>query len=523
VLVVLVLIVAVFPMAAGAVANTEPPAWAGVADVNGDDTNDTITFYLTSGEWWVEKSTPTGVVTELWATFTTWAGWDPVLVGDFTGDGMDDVALYHEGSGRWWVNRSTGSSFAPRLWATFSTKTGWGPITVGDVTGDGLDDLMLYHAGLGRWWVNKSTGSKFLPQLWATSEPKTTSGPVIVADITGDGKDDLAVYDETGDWLLNVSTGTGFLPRQWAGGDTQVYEQLTGMPGPPGPTGPAGPTGLQGPQGPIGPAGATGPQGPQGAQGPTGPTGPAGADGSSCTVEEANREVTISCGDGSSVTFRVPLVLPDPVAYWSFDDLADPTADGADGHDADIVGAVFETGDTAPTPANAGALRFDGTNDYAAIPDPGGIANLDGFSAITIAAWIKPDVEQHGGILVKYNSNLGGAAGVSWGLDMQGDALRFAYSWDEYPAPGAVTIGEWQHVAGTWDGADIRLYVNGTEVAHGVNVFTNIPDTTVPVNIGAAEADVSGERIIFFDGMIDEVYLFDRVLNPAEIAVLGAG
>jgi len=62
---------------------------------------------------------------------------------------------------------------------------------------------------------------------------------------------------------------------------------------------------------------------------------------------------------------------------------------------------------------------FDGVGDYAPIADPDGADNLDGFDAITLAAWVNPDGLQMvdgccGGIVTKYESG----ARVSWGLDI---------------------------------------------------------------------------------------------------------
>ncbi len=233
------------------------------------------------------------------------------------------------------------------------------------------------------------------------------------------------------------------------------------------------------------------------------------------TGQEASATVTVA---GCYTTW-------DAVAYWCFDDQATPTADGADGHPANLVGPSFETASIAPVDGNVAALRLDGVDDHGSVPDPDGAGNLDGFSAITIAAWVRPDAVSAGPyeIVTKYASGgpfapAGAGSGVAWGLDIKGGVLRFVYNWEEYePATTTVPTGTWTHVAGTWDGTDVRLYINGVETAHGVNIFTAIPDTATPVNIGSAEANVSGNRFAFFDGLIDEAYVFDRALSPAEI------
>ena len=142
-------------------------------------------------------------------------------------------------------------------------------------------------------------------------------------------------------------------------------------------------------------------------------------------------------------------------------------------------------------------------SDYAIVADPGGADNLDVFAAITLAACVNPDGLQFvngccGGIVTKYESS----PRVSWGLDIQNDELRFVYLGNEFSSSGVdLTSGEWVHVAGTWDGSDVRLFTDGVQVAFGANVFTTIADTTVNVNIGAFQAFASGARSAFFDGI----------------------
>jgi hypothetical protein len=84
--------------------------------------------------------------------------------------------------------------------------------------------------------------------------------------------------------------------------------------------------------------------------------------------------------------------------------------------------------------------------------------------------------------------------------------------------------GEWVHVAGTWDGAELKLYVNGDPVGSKATSVAIMDDSSLQVDIGAAEKVTSfGGRAGFFDGMIDEVYVFDRALDDTEVADLFNG
>lgn len=71
------------------------------------------------------------------------------------------------------------------------------------------------------------------------------------------------------------------------------------------------------------------------------------------------------------------------------------------------------------------------------------------------------------------------------------------------------------HVAGTWDGTTMRLYLDMIEL--GSTPFTGlIPYDDNPVLIGADDDAHLGPGCCWFRGLIDEVRLSDRALQPCE-------
>lgn len=140
------------------------------------------------------------------------------------------------------------------------------------------------------------------------------------------------------------------------------------------------------------------------------------------------------------------------------------------------------------------ALQFNGTNAYVQVGDS---ASLRIPTNLTVEAWIRPTaVSGHRHIVGKGNYELaieplnGGfkalfefAAGGNWRSVVSG---QFA-------------LNQWYHVAGSYDGATMRLFVNGAQVATTAT-SGNIDTTANPLYIGTV--DLSGD---YFAGTIDEV------------------
>src|SRR5438128_2510813 len=77
--------------------------------------------------------------------------------------------------------------------------------------------------------------------------------------------------------------------------------------------------------------------------------------------------------------------------------------------------------------------------------------------------------------------------------------------------PSVLAVNTWTHLAATFDGATVRLYVNGAQVASQVQT-TPLKPTTGTLQIGADS--YTGENFV---GQIDEVRIYNRALSQAEI------
>jgi hypothetical protein len=159
------------------------------------------------------------------------------------------------------------------------------------------------------------------------------------------------------------------------------------------------------------------------------------------------------------------------------------------------------------------ALAFDGTNDYVNIPNE---SNFDFSSNMTVEAWIKvnsftvPDQA----IVTKGNA---------WKLTRYGSTNQLAFTATTtffgfpytYTVPGNrnVNDGKWHHVAATYNGSQLILYIDGTFDA-AIYYSSGMDNNSYTVQIGA-NAEVAGKN---FNGQIDEVRIWSLARYGYEIA-----
>ena len=158
---------------------------------------------------------------------------------------------------------------------------------------------------------------------------------------------------------------------------------------------------------------------------------------------------------------------------------------------------------------NVAALNFDG-NDKATIPDS---PSLRPSSAVTVAAWIKPAVLSDTRTVVNKQLSSGFDSYVLG--TTQGTKARFcaAETGTNCANGGTLSAGVWQYLTGTFNGATIRTYMNGVEVA--TLAWTNpLTYSAYPVLIGVED---QGYLANYFYGKIDEVRIYNRALTVAEI------
>ncbi|MHC4462254.1 MAG: M60 family metallopeptidase [Planctomycetota bacterium] len=162
-----------------------------------------------------------------------------------------------------------------------------------------------------------------------------------------------------------------------------------------------------------------------------------------------------------------------------------------------------------------GALNFDGDGDYI---DCGNDSSLNLTNNFSIAAWFNPD--DAGPVVLicicKGNVPAYQSAGAYTILCVPSNGtlsfyVRNSSNTDFEYATTTITLNEWTHVVGTFSDGNIIVYKNGSFAADGDLGTLPIHSNNESLGIGA-----EGDGGMPFEGRIDDVRIYDRVLSEAE-------
>jgi hypothetical protein len=193
------------------------------------------------------------------------------------------------------------------------------------------------------------------------------------------------------------------------------------------------------------------------------------------------------------------------VAAYGFEETSGSTVtDQAREHDGTISGAS-RTG--------AGrfgrALTFDGVNDWVTVPHA---SDLNLNSALTVEAWVRPSaLTNWRTVLLKERST-----SLSYALFANNNLSRptarlFTTSDLATSGTARLALNTWSHLAMTWDGTTLRLYVNGAQVSSRT-VSGSLATGTGVLRIGGRSGASE-----WFNGRIDELRVYRRALPASSI------
>ncbi|MGE0267765.1 MAG: LamG-like jellyroll fold domain-containing protein [Candidatus Omnitrophota bacterium] len=221
------------------------------------------------------------------------------------------------------------------------------------------------------------------------------------------------------------------------------------------------------------------------------------------------------------------------VGYWKADESADnDRVTDSSGYANHGTAANFAAGGGPSTTvsdtikfANPRSLEFDGADDIVTIPDND---ILDGLGPLTFAVWINPQTlgeGSNGRIIGKYNGT------TQFRPDFRvndNNSLLFRHdgstTLERTTANNTITLNQWQHVAVTWDGgiafSGVHIYVNGVEQTYSSSANGAGLNDGSAFNYYIGNVDTLDRT---FDGHMDDIRIYNRVLSGAEILSLANG
>ncbi len=217
------------------------------------------------------------------------------------------------------------------------------------------------------------------------------------------------------------------------------------------------------------------------------------------------------------------------VSHWTFDNTANDVS-GNGNHGTLMGGPLYTTGKLGQ------ALNFNHSGDLTdntkvVVPAS---SSLNDLGQISISAWIYPRSAGEGVQGTVVAKELSAGSNTGWTIDMGNspvNRVRFLMDYSgtnlaKTTPEGSLLYNEWQHVMVTWNGSsaasDVNIYIDGVLQATGSGstdaTGTRVFDAAIDLGIGG----LAQNNIRDFDGLIDDVRIYNRPLSGLDVNALYA-
>ena len=230
--------------------------------------------------------------------------------------------------------------------------------------------------------------------------------------------------------------------------------------------------------------------------------------------------VIVFLGGFFSISLLAQTLPSGAVGVWRMDEnTGTVTADASgNGNNGTLLGATWTTG------VIGSGLHFDGSG-YVNIPDDATLRP----GLFTMSAWVRNSGPVTSDQVIAGKSAFATALNEQYVLYLNSSGVpsigikrisscTVAVGWYNVTGTTPVDDGEWHHIVSTWDGSEIRIYVDCVLEGTNSGVPAGIIDNCVggDLRLGIWWASFPQPYI----GDLDELYIFDRALTETEIAEL---
>jgi len=204
------------------------------------------------------------------------------------------------------------------------------------------------------------------------------------------------------------------------------------------------------------------------------------------------------------------------LAYYPFSG----NANDASGHNIhpSTINNVTLTADVCGNPNSA--YLFNGLNSYIELP----VSQFVGLDQYSYCFWIKasPQATTGHGVPISVGES---SFGYGQAVTLNSANFLFAGSYNygtnplqSYVTSSTLTLNHWHYVVMTRDSNSVKLYVDGVQTATVFNQYTNGQTANYGTNLPfRATIGCRSLSTYYFNGAIDEVRVYNRVLTPSEV------
>ena len=219
------------------------------------------------------------------------------------------------------------------------------------------------------------------------------------------------------------------------------------------------------------------------------------------------------------------------IGFWKLDDTTLPTAGATVGPNGLYDGLAASQLQQPPSPGDlaGNSVEMDGSPERINLGASGGI--VSGQSALTMSMWVKVDNLGQDNTFASIGTFGGGSPLIFWRDDddqgsSKSNTIAVLIGADRTVGEsGVLNDNLWHHVAFTYEGSTaggLQLYIDGAP--------TGPADTTSGSAIAAStgilalgNASISPASSKQFDGLMDEVAIWDKALSAGDIAQIASG